>query len=320
MEQQAEKSKLSKKQIAVRVVSVILVMVSFGYVGEQIVQGWGHFSEQTWNFSPGFLVLSFLLLLLNFVMVAWGWAVVFRDLGEPAGIVQTFAIIYTAQLGRYIPGKVWIFLGQAHVAGRLGFNRTSALATSILINLCGNLGAFVVFGVSVFGAGYPQWMAWLAFAAAIAGTVVLIVAPNRIEALLNRYRAKKGGESIRLSFGRSAVLKCVGIMALAWVVNCAAFAALVSSITPTDPGAWFELGLAYNVAYFFAFYMLIVPGGIGVREGAITALLKTTLGTTMAGTVALAQRFWILAAEIAAFGIAMLILWRGKGRKHKIHP
>ena len=297
-----------------RLATIALVLVSLAFMVLQIARGLPEFSELSWTFSWPALAGSFVLLFVNFFLVAWGWEAVFRDLGERATIRQTFAIIYAAQLGRYIPGKIWIFLGQFHIAGQMGFRKSSALTAGIVQNLCGNIGAFIVFGFTVFGARYPSWMAWAAFGVAAAAAGFLLIAPAHLEGWINRWRARRGSDPVRFVVSRRTVLKVLGIMTLAWAEHCLAFALLVSAMTAVDLRTGFELGLAYNVAYHVAFYVLIVPGGLGVREGTITALLSSTIGAFMAGTIALVQRFWFLAGELLAFALSMAIL-RGQIKK-----
>ncbi len=302
-----EKEKTSKQYIS-RIFATILILASLAFVAHQIIQGLPQLSSHSWRFSAPALFGSFLLLFINFVLVSWVWTVVFRDLGEQIRISQSFAIIYAAQLARYIPGKIWIFLGQIYIAKKMGFQKTSAMTAVIVQNICGNLGAFLVLGITVLGAGYPSWMALAAFGAVLVGTGVLLIAPAWLEHWINRWRAGKGAEPIKIGVSRWAIIKNVLIMSLAWAEHCLAFALLVASMTQVDLHTIFELGLAYNVAYHFAFYILIIPGGLGVREGTITALIHSTFGSSLAGMIALVQRFWFLLGEIVAFGLSMLIL------------
>ncbi len=285
-----------------------LIGVSLGFVVWQVWDGWPQLTAQPLSLSAPLLLASLAVLLLNFLLVAAVWAVVFRDRGETASVRDTFAIIYAAQLGRYIPGKVWLFLGQIYLAEQKGFRKTTALTAAIVQNISGGIGAVLVIAVSLLGAGYDPWLFWGSLALGVAGLGAMLVAPRWIEDRVNAWRKRRGKEALSLAVSRGAIVQTVLLMALAWVVHCVAFVLLVASLRPVGVNEAFQLAFAYNFAYHVAFYMLIIPGGIGVREGTLTLIIEDSLGAGWAGIISILQRLWFIGAELAAFGLAMLLL------------
>jgi glycosyltransferase 2 family protein len=292
----------------------LLIALSLGFVGWQIKQGWPQLAAHQWDISLPTALLSFVLLLLNFVLVSWAWAIIFRDL-EPntkVSTAKTFSIIYSAQLGRYIPGKIWLVLGQVYLADRYGFRKSSAVIAGIVQILCGTCAAFVIIAATALLAGRPIWMTGVAAAIALAGIGALFVAPGWLESFINRFRARKDQEPIRLAISRAAMAKVLLVMTLAWAEHCLAFDLLAASIVRIDLLTAADLAFSYAVAYNIAFFILIVPGGLGVREGALTSLAGPILGTGIAGMLAILQRLWIILAELLAFGIAIAIYRRSQ--------
>jgi uncharacterized membrane protein YbhN (UPF0104 family) len=290
--------------------SAALIVVSLGFVAAQIVKGWPQLMAQQWRLSWPAAAGSFALLFVNFALAAWAWAFVFRDLGERVRFRETFAVIFYAQLGRYIPGKIWLILGQVYMAERLGYRRSSALTASVVQFLCGECGALVALAVAALGAGYGAWVAVLAAALAVAAAAALLVAPAWFEVRLNRWRARRGSEPVRLVISRPTMFAEFAIMTVSWLVHCLAFVLLAAAVAPLDAKLGFQLAFAYNFAYHVSFYVLFLPGGIGVREGALTALLAPAFGPALAGVIALLQRFWYLLGEAVSFLIALAIIRR----------
>lgn len=281
-----------------------LVGVSFYYVGSQIVAGWPDLAANWTSLSVGYLVLSTMVLLLNFWLVATAWAVVFRDRDEPIPTHRAFAIIYAAQLGRYVPGKIWLFLGQVYMAEKLGYRKTTALTASALQILAGTVAAVLVMSVGLLGGGYDARLFWVSVVVGLGGLAALLLLPTRLEHIVNRWRCRRGSEPVSLAVGRLTTLKVVGLLVLAWVAHCVAFVLLARALTTFSIETAFGLAFAYNFAYLVGFYVLIAPGGIGVREGTLTALITGVLGAGLAGVMALLQRVWYLVAELVAFAIA----------------
>jgi len=141
----------------------------------------------------------------------------------------------------------------------------------------------------------------------VVGLVGLVALPSPIEGALNRWRTRRGGEPVSLAVSRTATFKVVGLLILAWVAHCVAFVLLARAVTALSVATAFDLAFAYNFAYLVGFYVLLAPGGIGVREGTLTALISGVVGGGVAGVLALLQRAWYIIAEVAAFGVAWAI-------------
>jgi glycosyltransferase 2 family protein len=302
-----ERPKSKRGQMILRAFMVALVALSFLFVFSQIRQGWPELAAQSFRISFSKLALSSVCLAINFLLTAWAWAVIIEDMDAPISIAKSFAIIFFGQIGRYIPGKIWIVLGQAALAQQLGYRKSTAVAAGILHLFCGVLGATVVLALTVLLMGERLWIAPVSFALGAAGLLALLFLPARIERWINGIRERKEREPIRLTVRRATILKVYVFMILSWIVNCLAFVFLVLSMFPVGLQASFELAFAYNFSYWLGFAILFLPGGLGVRESAITFLLSPLLGPAMAGLIALVQRFWSLLAEILSFVIAIVI-------------
>ncbi len=297
----------------------LLVAVCLGFVAHRVAAGWPDLAEREWSLSPGLAGASLALLLFHYLFGAWAWQAVFRSLGERTSFANTFAILYTAQIGKYIPGKIWMILGQVYLAEKLGHRKASALTAGVLQNLCGTSAALFIVGGSLIFLEKQPLVAATCLVIAHALILLLLIAPARVENLVNRFRRRRDLEPVRIAAGRAATQKVFLFMTLAWMFHCAAFAFLVASVTKVGADAFFELSFAYALSYIVAFYTIIVPGGLGVREGGITALLSPLLGQAPAGLIALLQRAWSLLGELLVFVPALLIAKKAVTRHQETH-
>ncbi len=299
-----------KKNRLRQVFLLVLILVSLGFVAAQIFQGHQELANRHWEISAWKFICSLGLLMVNFLFTAIAWSVIFDSLGQPISVLRSFAVVFVSAIGRYIPGKIWMVLGQISVAAKWNYKSSTVLTAGAVHIFCGALGASLVFIATTIAMGQMSWMTGLVALFFAFGLLTLLAAPSFLEKWINKIRSKKGGEPICLRVSPAAVFKVTGIMTAVWVINCVAFALLVASLTSVGPDAWLDLAYAFNLAYWAGFAILILPGGIGVREGVLTLLLTGPLGPAGAGIVALCQRLWLLLAELIAFGVATIIYKR----------
>ncbi|TVP73128.1 MAG: UPF0104 family protein [Gemmatimonadales bacterium] len=288
--------------------------------------------------DPDVLLLagSTLGLLACFWLAAryWGWMV--RDLGGPdPGGQASFRIVMTANLGRYLPGKVWQLAGLALLARREGVPAATGTAAGLMVQgftllaagLWGlpallelalergeqagapgagleSVGAGRI-GMEGIGAGegaggFPPEVLVPALAT-LAVLAVLSVVPGvprrgfRLLFLLAR-RDPDEAPSPGPAFG----LRWLVLNLLLWAGYGLAFALLLW-------GLGFQVPVlvsvsAFTAAYLLGYVVLFAPAGIGIREGALVAfLLPYTGGASVA--IAVLARVWMTAVELipAAF-------------------
>ena len=81
----------------------------------------------------GLLLLSTGVLLLGYLYSAGLWGLMVRELGGPrVPMVAALRIFFTANLGRYLPGKVWQIAGLAYLARGEGVTAPTATIAALL--------------------------------------------------------------------------------------------------------------------------------------------------------------------------------------------
>ncbi|NQT53279.1 flippase-like domain-containing protein, partial [bacterium] len=145
-------------------------------------------------------------------------------------------------------------------------------------------------------------------AAALSLPLLVLVHPRSFSWLLNRglRLLKREPLAVRLTWGQLARL--LGLSALMWVGMGAAFAMFARSLWPAV--AWSDAGIlagAYALAWTLGLASVVSPGGLGVREAVLLALLGGPLAPAGALVVAIGSRVWVTVAELAFAGVALLL-------------
>ena len=97
---------------------------------------WGEISSlapEDWRPRPLPLVASFAVLLGVFGYLVALWARMVSSLGGPRlGLAEALRIFFIANLGRYVPGKIWQLAGLTYLAGKRGVSFSVASSAAIL--------------------------------------------------------------------------------------------------------------------------------------------------------------------------------------------
>jgi uncharacterized membrane protein YbhN (UPF0104 family) len=252
------------------------------------------------GFTPrwGLLVLSCLLLLLGYLYSASLWGLMVRELGGPeVRVLATLRIFFTANLGRYLPGKVWQLAGLAYLAKAEGVTAPTATAAALLgqlLSLAGAtlIGSGVLLGRELGGVVSGGWIT-----GAMVALLVILTFPAILNPLLKRVvQRDPGAEAGPLWPDRAFGVRWLGLYGVSWILQGGAFWLLVL-------GLGLELSPLQGVAIFPAAYLLgylfiFAPAGIGVREGFLIVFLNPIMGASGAG-VAVAARLWTTLVELA---------------------
>lgn len=265
------------------------------------------------------LAASVAALFAELVLGAWLWSMLVKRLGGPrVPLHKAAAILVLASFARYVPGKVLNIVGLAVLAGRARCPAPVATAASLLGQMMHLLGAAVVGGWTMLrmsGASPP-----VAVATAVAFLVLLgaLARHGRMHAALawalNRI-GRRGPSEAAFDFRSMtglASLPWIAAFTAKWLVFGFAFFLLAKSIGAD--GSFLFYSAVFAGAYVTGYVAVLAPAGLGVREAALVALLAPTLGSGPSVVLAVAQRAWITAFELAAAPGSAVALWRRSRR------
>ncbi|MFC2114325.1 hypothetical protein ACFLRI_03150, partial [Bacteroidota bacterium] len=89
-----------------------------------------------------------------------------------------------------------------------------------------------------------------------------------------------------------------------WSLWGMGFYFLSSSISPT----FFPNFLAFPLASTAGMLAIIIPGGLGVREGILTyALHQSGMLLEIAGSISILARLWFISGELFVFIVALIL-------------
>lgn len=222
------------------------------------------------------------------VVGAWGGTLTF---GEAA------RIWFISNLGKWLPGKIWQITAMGAMSQRAGVSAIAAVGSSILIAVI-NVLAGVALVFLTAGNALNIAPAVLAVLGGIAIVVTLVpnVVPAAARRLAKLFKRDISWPPIRQ---RSIVIAYVGC-AIAWVLYGVAFQLFCASVVPGLTGAPSDYVAVFTASYIAGYLFLPAPGGVGVREAVLVALLARygAATTATAAVIAVLSRVWLTALEL----------------------
>lgn len=224
------------------------------------------------------------LLLASLAAAAAAWIVLLPDASSRRALVAGFV---AAQIGKYIPGGIWL------AAGQVGF------ACDAGISIARAVGAMVTGGVAIAVAGaVASGLLGLllipAYGPGATGLLGLAIAGLIAPLLLNRrwmaWVATRLARWRRMPDGGVVIPPQRAILAsFAWLVVTLLAMALTYALLLQSLGggeAILRTMCIFSIAWLAGFLALGVPSGIGAREAVLVALLPDAIGLVLAASVA----------------------------------
>lgn len=286
------------------VLGTVLALGCLAFVGSKLAEGWDEHGALLRDAQWGWTALGVVLALLGMTSLGLVWRDVLASLGAQTRRTDVFAWYQIGNLGKYLPGGVMQVLGRAELATRGGVPRAKAYNSVALsmgaTYLCGALVAAALLPFALLSHGSIA-RTWWVFLVIPVGLVAL--RPRVLSALfLVAEKAFGGAEERQVPTARTS-LALVARHAPGWLVNGLAVYAVTLAFTRDAPVL--TVLFAAIASWVAGFLVVVVPGGIGVREAVFVAIAQTAMAGDTAATVAIVSRLAFVSADLLGASLAV---------------
>lgn len=314
-----------------RVLSLLVVLTLVYFLRNTLLGAWEQLHQlqadtnARLDFRWGWCFGAAAIYVVGVLPAGWFWHRVLRDLGQKTSLARAMRAYIIGHLGKYVPGKLWVvFLRVGLVAGPEVQPSMAAAAVFIETLTMMAVGAFLSAVYLVFAwQGHGQL---LAAAVGTATVAVFFTLPPVFKPVLRIIARKSGREDVLRA------VECLGFrtlwqgwlgMGLLWI--CFGIS-LWMTLRALGLGVPFWPSLprmvaAAALATVSGFVIILLPGGLGVREFVLVALLAPYLSNSLAAIVpagradltavlaaGLLRVVWVM-AEMAAALVAWFSVW-----------
>lgn len=292
-------------------VGALIAAATALFLGLTIARQWGELQLYEWQVDPGALAASVGALFLVFAWGGWVWRHLLRHLGVRVAFLPLLRLWYLSSLARYIPGKVWQFVGAAQLGRRLGLDAIPLLTSMVL-----QMAFLMVAGAAVaipalLLADIPSAPTIAALLLAVVVLAIGLVHPRVLNLGLDLATRALPQGVLRWEGSWSDGVILLGMYVLSWIGQGLAFALFVHAIVEIPTAALAALVGANALAMVAGMLVFVVPAGLGAREAVLALLLSPWAPLGAAALIAVASRLWTIATEVIGSAIMVGV---GKGR------
>jgi glycosyltransferase 2 family protein len=277
-------------------VQALVTLAVLVFVARSLARNWSEFQSLhfTLRAAPGWIAGSALLVFVTYVMQIESWRRILAGWGQHLPFSPAARAWSLANLGRYVPGKVWSVAGLVVLAERAGVQRGPAAASAIVVQAV-SLGSGVAVVAAATPHSAPPARLALGAAAAVATIGVLVWRPTA----LWLSRLVSTAEPLQPLQVRAVVASGV-LTVLTWVAYGVAFWMLAQGLIPNATLPVPTAIGAFTLGYILGLLALFAPGGVGVRELVLVGLVTPFLGSGGAVAVSVASRVLLTLTETTA--------------------
>lgn len=268
------------------VAAVLIFAVSYIY------RNWTEFVGISQSIPMLNIGMAFCCILIPKMLLALNFQQAVRMSGQPIDFSSSNRVYQVSQMGKYIPGSIWQFVGKAAMLKEMGIPG-KRIAVSILLETGFVVGASALFGFWVLIRILLDYLSPAHVFLLLIGIILLAVGVciyfsqtiKQLCSLLIRNQT----QLLAVLANQFAIWSLFGLSIV--FLQGASFAAI-------DPMDWLMLTGIFSFSYFVSFLVPFAPAGIGIREALIILGFQLCGLEGNAAFIALSHRLLYFAAEV----------------------
>lgn len=285
-----------------------MVVVIFAFIGRSLALNWDELQAADLHFNAPLLLLSMALLAVWMLGQAliWHLLTITSHVGIP--LPKALAAWFYSQLGKYLPGKVFLYLGRLHFYVREG-RSVGPVTVAFGVETIGNFAAAiftVLAAVLTVDAPALDPYRWALGAALVALLVALH--PKFIGWLIQIAARALHRRPFEVTLTYPQLLRYVGLYVLNWLLFGVALYVFIRSFYPLEISSILYLTGAFSFAGMMGIIAVFAPSGLGVREGILALFLGQVMPVPVALVVSVASRVWLTIIELGSAGMVYLMI------------
>jgi uncharacterized membrane protein YbhN (UPF0104 family) len=259
------------------------------------------------------LVAAWGLTVIAVFIGAVGWWFTVRGLGQAASAGLTIRAHVLSNLAKYVPGYIWQYMGKAYLSKQAGIPLTASGPGMVL-----ELLQLVWVGLAIAAALMPidtarDWTGWQLPAGCMHLVGLFLFLGLLLFVLLLPWTLRKVLRDQQIvQVQRLALLAAIAAMLASWLVFGFSFWMLGAALQPLSASDIPLFVFTLVASFLIGLAVIIVPSGIGIREGMMVLILGSRMPGALAVLLAGLSRAVLFLSELTGVLILKVILrWAG---------
>jgi uncharacterized membrane protein YbhN (UPF0104 family) len=301
---------MKTKKFLIKSAQVLIIVLIFYFLIKNLVSNWSQVKDYEWQFDYPLLIVSFLLQIVALFWLVKIWQRMLKHTGSSVFYLKLFKVWFFTNLGKYLPGKVWQFLGMIYMLEKEGVPKQNSFSTGVLaqaFSVISGLFISVLFlGADLYSRFFSKKPGLMVAGVVLSLAILAILCyPKVLEKIINWGLRILKKEKISLDITLKDVIIYLLSYSLSWLLFGLAFLIFIKAMAQADFNMYPTLTGAFAFSLNIGFLALFTPGGIGVREGILVFLLSSLFPLPVSTLISLLSRLWITVGELLCFLIAV---------------
>jgi len=273
--------RFSLKNIAIRsfqIITIVIISIYFINMYKSVsALSISFSSHHIWS-----ILLSVILISAGFFLLPAPTFFLLQSVGKKISFVDSMKIFFFSEVGKYLPGKVWVAVGRIMMYSKMGVEREKGIFILIL-ELSVMIFTAIIFPVKII-------LHYITLKPAILA-ISLSAIPILLFLIIWKYHITV--EKIKkytIQFTIPAVTIFISFTFFWFILGCA-FQYLICYFTQINIGS-FQAMQIFSASWVVGFLAFFMPVGLGVREAFMTELLIPVIGNQNAFLIAVIARIW----------------------------
>lgn len=288
-------------------IRILIVLVIFGFIFKRVADDWDKIIAQPLHIDYVQLFLSYIGLCLVYILCAIFWRQILNRFQSRLTLLQGMRVWLYSQLGKYLPGKGFIYLGRTFLCQKYGIDSRNSLASSAVEVGLHFLSASILILVSLpFLANFPNFIhQWWIVLFVLFGLVIMH--PRLFTFIINKALTLFKKQKIELNMTYAEMIRYLFVYLFLQFLAGLSFLFFVRTFSPVSLENAIFVIISFIAAYLIGALSFLAPAGLGVREGILLILLNNVIPSAVVVQVALFSRLWTVIADLGGAGSAFAL-------------
>jgi glycosyltransferase 2 family protein len=292
--------------------SLLIILAVSVFFTRELHKSWTNILSYELKLDPYYLLLSFFAIIASYLLTTYAWHVTLNALsqGNKINFAKSVATVNMSNLTKYVPGKIWSYALQMYWLVKVGFSKSLILYVN-LINLIIALITATILGVAyllISPTGFPRSVV-LAFFIALMILDILFIWFNStlfkgFVFTINRL-FKRNIQYFDVSKKLLLIIHVVHLLSAFCFGIGAYLICLGMGFSVEKSEIWLVMS-SLMISDVVGFLAIIVPGGLGVREWLMYAILSRLPSSAIPLILPLAARIVTMLADILLGAVGFL--------------
>lgn len=302
------------KIVTYRVIAPVIVTCIAYFFYRSFHSNWTSIQTFRLNFNVAFIALSVLFTSSTYLLATYSWTRLVNFLsGSPKlSYCEALAVVNTGNLTKYLPGKVWSYALQMYWLDKIGVKKSLILYANI-INLLISITTSLLLGLlylTVIRHTFHLPSVHLALAAIILADIFFIVSSHRLTRMViftTNKLFKQDVEYYRMPSSLSLLLHLLNLLA-AFCFGIGGYFLCKGIGFEIEPAVTLLIMSSMLISDVIGFLAIIIPGGLGVREGLMYLMLTGHSSQSLALIIPVASRIVNMVVDLSLGLFSYLLL------------